>query len=279
MTLKASDIITQEVVRNVVEDIAEEELQFRNAFRDLSATDINSNSYELVVPKDDMGEPQVIGEGEEFPLDEGENEKLSIDFEKYGFATQITMESMEDSMLDVKRNQIEQRARMLQENLDRRAYNVLVSDNDGVVSQDTGADGTFDFADVVAGITQLQGNHYSPDTLIVEPEAVGDLMLDDQFTDAASDSGHDTVRSGEVGQIAGVDVQVTNFTDIDHGSATSSNPQGVLFDSDFYGYEVTRTPVSSNEYEDEGRQADIIQTYTRKDWVSVYDDAAVFVEG
>jgi hypothetical protein len=190
------------------------------------------------------------------------------------------MESMEDSMLDVKRNQIEQRARMLQENLDRRAYNVLVNDNDGVVSQDTGSDGTFDFADVVSGITKLQGNHYSPDTLVVEPEAVGDLMLDDQFTDAASDAGHDTVRTGEVGQIAGVNVQVTNFTDIVHPSADdASNPQGILFDSDFYGYEVTRTPVSSNEYEDESRQADIIQTFTRKDWVSVYDDAAVFVEG
>jgi hypothetical protein len=283
MTLKVSDVINEEVVRNVVEDIAEENLQFREAYRDLSATDINSNTYRLVVPKDDMGEPKVVDEGEEIPLDEGENYKVDVEFEKFAFGTKLTMESLEDSMLDVKANQIEQRARKMEEDLNKRAFNNLQNNNGGTVSQDSGADGTFDFADVVAGLTQLQDNNYNPDTLIVEPDAVGDLMLDDSFTDAASDSGHEAVRSGVIGSVAGVDVLVSNSVAIDGGSFGTTNgdknPGGILVDSDFYGYEVTRTPISTNQYTDESIQSDVVTTFTRKDWVSIYDDAAVFIEG
>lgn len=283
MTLKVSDVINEEVVRNVVEDIAEENLQFREAYRDLSATDINSNTYRLVVPKDDMGEPKIVDEGEEIPLDEGENYKVDVEFEKFAFGTKLTMESLEDSMLDVKANQIEQRARQMEEDLNKRAFNNLQNNNGGRVSQDSGADGTFDFADVVAGLTQLQDNNYNPDTLIVEPDAVGDLMLDDSFTDAASDSGHEAVRSGVIGSVAGVDVLVSNSVAIDDGGFGSTsgnkNPGGILVDSDFYGYEVTRTPISTNQYTDESIQSDVVTTFTRKDWVSIYDDAAVFIEG
>ena len=279
MTLKASDVITEEVVRNVTEDIAEENLQFREAFRSLSATNINSNTYKLVLPKDDLGEPQVIGEGEEFPLDEHENQKLDIEFDKYGFSTMLTMESVEDSMLDVRADQVEQRARQLRENMDRRAFDTLQNNNGGVYT-DTSADGVFDFADVVSGLTAMQDSNYNPDALMVEPTAVGDLMLDEQFTDAASDEGHQAVREGVVGQVAGVDVLVANSQDIsESGFSDTGNPGGILVDTDFYGYEVTRTPITSEEYEKPERQADVIQTYTRKDWTSVYDDAAVFIEG
>jgi len=279
MTLKASDVITEEVVRNVTEDIAEENLQFREAFRSLSATNINSNTYKLVLPKDDLGEPQVIGEGEEFPLDEHENQKLDIEFDKYGFSTMLTMESVEDSMLDVRADQVEQRARQLRENMDRRAFDTLQNNNGGVYT-DTSADGVFDFADVVSGLTAMQDSNYNPDALMVEPTAVGDLMLDEQFTDAASDEGHQAVREGVVGQVAGVDVLVANSQDISEpGFDDTSNPGGILVDTDFYGYEITRTPITSEEYEKPERQADVIQTYTRKDWTSVYDDAAVFIEG
>ena len=279
MTLKASDVITEEVVRNVTEDIAEENLQFREAFRSLSATNINSNTYKLVLPKDDLGEPQVIGEGEEFPLDEHENQKLDIEFDKYGFSTMLTMESVEDSMLDVRADQVEQRARQLRENMDRRAFDTLQNNNGGVYT-DTSADGVFDFADVVSGLTAMQDSNYNPDALMVEPTAVGDLMLDEQFTDAASDEGHQAVREGVVGQVAGVDVLVANSQDIsESGFSDTGNPGGILVDTDFYGYEVTRTPITSEEYEKPERQADVIQTYTRKDWISVYDDAAVFIEG
>jgi len=37
-------------------------------------------------------------------------------------------------------------------------------------------------------------------------------------------------------------------------------------------------PISTNEYEDEERQADIMQVYTRKAWATIFPEAAAKVD-
>jgi len=95
-----------------------------------------------------------------------------------------------------------------------------------------------------------------PDLLIVDIDGYGDLLTDANFN-RATDQGDEVVRSGEVGRIAGMSVVV---------------------DSSRFGYELTRTPVSTNEYEDPERQADIMHIFTRKAWKAIFPEAAAKVD-
>jgi len=123
----------------------------------------------------------------------------------------------------------------------------------------------------------VRQNNYTPDTLIVDLGGYGDLLTDDNFN-RATEMGDEVVRSGMIGRIAGMDVIVDNTRDIG-STEDSGQPVGAfVVDSDHYGYELTRTPITTNEYENPERQADVMQIYTRKSWKAIFSEAAVKVD-
>jgi hypothetical protein len=268
MPLTTADVITEDFVRDTIEEVVEEELVYREVFREISATGIQSNAYTFNIDQDNMGEPVVVGEDEEFERTESDVEQITVNFQKYGREVSITMEAMEDGMIDMKAREIEDLGRAMAEKLNDEAFNELDSNVSSTVGDQ---DDTLTFSDIRDGMKSVRSNNYSPDTLIVDLDGYADLLTDSNFNRATS-TGDEVVRTGEIGQVAGMDVIVDNTHDIADGNGA------FVVDSTRYGYELTRDPISTQQYEKPERQADVIQIWTRKSWKAIFTDAAVKVD-
>jgi len=178
------------------------------------------------------------------------------------------MESMEDGLIDFKAREVEDLARAMAEKLNDEAYEELSANVKGTVGSNSG---TLSFGDIRDGMIEVRADSYDPDLLIVDLDGYGDLLTDDNFN-RATESGDEVVDTGQVGRIADMDVVIDTTREIAGGNGC------FLIDTDQYGYELTRTPVSTNEYEDPERQADIMQIFTRMSWKAIFPDAAVKVE-
>jgi len=240
MALTTSDVITEDFVRETVEEVIQENLVYRQAFREISATGIQSNSYTFNVDDDNMGSPSLIAEGEEFERDRSTVSQVTVTFDKYGGEVAITMEAMEDGMIDFKAREVEDLARAMAEKLNAEAYEELDANVDQTVGDD---DGILSFSDIRDGMVAVRQESYMPDLLIVDIDGYGDLLTDANFN-RATEQGDEIVASGEVGRIAGMSVVVDNTQSIAGGHGA------FVVDSSRFGYELTRTPVSTNEYED-----------------------------
>jgi HK97 family phage major capsid protein len=268
MALTTSDVITEDFVRETVEEVIQENLVYRQAFREISATGIQSNSYTFNIDDDNMGSPSLIAEGEEFERDRSTVSQVTVTFDKYGGEVAITMEAMEDGMIDFKAREVEDLARAMAEKLNAEAYDELDANVDQTVGDN---DGILSFSDIRDGMVAVRQESYMPDLLIVDIDGYGDLLTDANFN-RATDQGDEIVASGEVGRIAGMSVVVDNTQSIAGGHGA------FVVDSSRFGYELTRTPVSTNEYEDPERQADIMQIFTRKAWKAIFPEAAAKVD-
>ena len=276
MALTTRDVITQDFVRETVEEVVEENLVYRRAFREIDASNIESNSYTFYIDQDDMGRPQIVGEGEEAPRHQSTVGETTVQFDKFMGEVTLTMEAMEDGLIEMKAREVEDVARAMAERLNKEAYDVLSSnvqetDSD---SNDIGDNnGTLSFSDIVEGMKALREDDYTPDLLIVDIDGYTDLLTDSNFN-RATESGDEVVRSGEVGRIAGMPVVIDNTQDIGSGGHGA-----FAIDTTRYGYELTRTPMSTREYEEPERQADVIQAFTRKAWTVIFQDAAAVIDG
>jgi len=275
MALTTRDVITEDFVRETVEEVVEENLIYRRAFREIDASNIQSNSYTFYIDNDEMGRPKIIGEGEEFPRNQSTVDEKTVQFDKFAGSVSLTMEAMEDGLIDMKAREIEDLARSMSEELNEQAYseldgNARTQDNDTNAIGD--GNGVLSFSDIVEGLRAVRENNYTPDLLIVDLDGYTDLMTDSNFN-RATESGDEVVRSGEIGTIAGMPVVVDTTQDISAGHGAFA------VDSTRFGYELTRTPVSTNEYEQPERQADVVQVFTRKAWTTIFAEAAAKIDG
>lgn len=275
MTLKVQDVITEDFVRDTVEEFVEEDLVYRDAFAQIDASSIGSNAYQFNIAQDDMGRVQVVPEGAEVPRHQTTVKEVLVTFDKYAGEISITMEAQQDGLLDMKAREVDQLARAMDERLNFEAFKTL-RDN---VKTDTGDDnGTMTFGDIRDGMIEVRRGDYSPDMLILDLEAYGDLLTDDNFN-RATEGGDDVVATGEIGQIAGLNVIVDNRHAIGNEFGDNSGPGAFIVDTEYFGYELTRTGMDSTEYEDNERMADNVQVFTRRSWKAIFEDAAVAITG
>ncbi len=275
MALTTRDVITQDFVRETVEEVVEENLIYRRAFREIDASNIESNSYTFYIDQDDMGRPQIVNEGEEAPRHQSTVDEKTVQFDKFMGEVTLTMEAMEDGLIEMKAREVEDVARAMAERLNAEAYDVLSNNVQDVDADDDPiGDGndTLSFSDIVEGMKALREDSYTPDLLIVDIDGYTDLLTDSNFN-RATESGDEVARSGEVGEVAGMPVVIDTTQDISGGHGAFA------VDSSRYGYELTRTQMSTREYEEPERQADVIQAFTRKAWTVIFDDAAAVING
>jgi hypothetical protein len=275
MTLKVQDVITEDFVRDTVEEFVEEDLVYRDAFAQIDASSIGSSAYQFNIAQDDMGRVQVVPEGAEVPRHQTTVKEVLVTFDKYAGEISITMEAQQDGLLDMKAREVDQLARAMDERLNFEAFKTL-RDN---VKTDSGDDnGTMTFGDIRDGMIEVRRGDYSPDMLVLDLEAYGDLLTDDNFN-RATEGGDDVVATGEIGQIAGLDVIVDNRHAIGTEFGDNSGPGAFIVDTEYFGYELTRTGMDSTEYEDNERMADNVQVFTRRSWKAIFSDAAVAITG
>jgi len=265
MTLTSNDVISQEAVRAEVLEAVEEELVFRQAFDEYDATDINSGSVQIPVEAGDLGETSTVSEGSEVASRNAEGiSNVTVNTEKYMAEAAITREAIEDSILGEIERQVEAHRNSLMEALDGAAYDELDA---GITRSAVGdAGGTMDYDTVIDAMTELEGDGYSPDLLIVSAESKGDLLKSDEFT-RASDMGDEVVMNGQFGEVAGIPVAVSNVGDLGAG-------EGFIVDTDQYGVEVVRSEAEAREYEEESQDQLVVQIRTRRGYKTLRGDAA-----
>ena len=264
--------LSQPVLRDRVEEIVQEQMRFRAAFRDFDATGINSNVVEIPIPEDEMGNPKIVSEGAEFPRDQEQYYTETLEFDKFGFEVGVTWEAGEDTQIDLVRDQVDRQARQMREEMNRQAYEAIQDANLAAVGD---ANDTLTFDDILAGRQQLLEHSYDPDLLIVDVEGAHDLLGSNNFLEATDDQSS-MRRSGQIGRIAGLDV-----VEDDSGLTLSqtSTTGALMVDTDFFGYEGTRAPVRTEQYEEERTQTEVFRIYNRMGWLTVQDDAGCVIEG
>lgn len=275
LSVTFSDVETafsQPVLESRVEEIVQEGLNFREAFRTYDATGINSNVVEIPVPKDEMGSPKIVGEGSEFPRDQENYETKRLEFDKFGFEVALTFESQLNSQTDLVRDQVDKQARAMSEDMNERAFEHI--DGSGLTAVGD-ANGTLAFGDVLAGREALVGRHYSPNLLVVNVEGAHDLLASNNFLEATDDQSS-MRRSGQIGRIAGLDV-VEDDSGLAFSNATG--PQGLLVDTDFFGYEGERYPVTSEQYGEDRSQTEVYRLFNMMGWLVMEPDAGVVIDG
>jgi len=268
-------LLAQPVLEDRVEDIVQEPLNFREVFREYNARNINSNVVQLPVPQENIGQPKLVEEGAEFPRSQEDYRLETLEFDKFGFEVELTYESQQDSQVNLVRDQVDRQAREMAEDMNRRAYKEIEDSIGGTtVSKDSGANGTFEFDDLLAGRRNLVEKSYDPDMLIVDVEATHDLLGTD-FLDATNE-GAQMRRSGMVGEVAGLTI-IEDSSKIE--IAGVSGPAALMVDSDYFGYEGVRDPVMTEDYEEKRSMADIFRIMARYGWLVMEEDAGVFIEG
>jgi hypothetical protein len=274
-TILSNDVIDQEAVRAEVEQYAQENRVFRQAFRQIDSTGIDSNTVEIPV-LDEVRAAGVVDEGTAYPSAGNATQKVTVEHNKYGVEVELTYESIEDALLDVIAIHTEERAADLADSLNEAAYaEITETDGNGnlVNLQGTtiGDDaGNLAYADVVDAMTALEAESYDPDLLIVSAQSKGDLMKSDAFT-RASELGDNVVRDGAFGQVAGVDAVVDDSGQLGAGEA-------MLFDSSRYGIESQREEMTSLEYDKEAENKMVVQVRTRMGWKAIRPKAGVKIE-
>lgn len=262
--------ITEEAVRATVEEIAEENLVWRRAFRSLDASSINNSTMTVPKPDDVMAEPTAVAPGSEFPGTHEEYSEVNITREKYGFETDITLEDQMDNVFDLIASHVDGQAGKMAEFLDGKAYAEL-SGNLNADSPAGDANGTLSYDDILAGSEQLELDIFDPDIAITDPSGKSDLLTDPDFT-RATDMGDDVVQNGQIGSVSGLDVFYSDTGDLGQNDA-------IIIDTDYYGYEATWTGITSDRYQRTEKQKDVIRTFTMKGWKAMDSDAAILVDG
>ena len=265
-----TQIISQEAVRNMVEERLQEQLVFRDAFRGLDATNVNSNTIKVPNPADAMAEPAAIAPGADYPTTREEYEKVSIDREKYGVMIEVPEEDVMDNVFDLVSDHVDLAAREMAEFLDGLAYDEL-SNNLGTASPvSDNADDDMTYDDIQEGVATLEENNASPDIAFFGPRGKQDILT--YLAERGTDLTDEAIQTGNFGTIAGLDFMFSTVGDLELHNA-------ILVDSDRYGYEATFTPVETEEDQDFDTDTQKFKIRTRKGFKAIKPEAAIEVEG
>jgi hypothetical protein len=275
LSLSFDDIdgpITLPVLEDRVEQIVQENLVYRDVFRSNDATNIASNVVQIPVPRDNGAYPKIVDEGAEFPRSHEEYELKEMDFSKFGFEVPLTMEAVEDSRIDLTQDQVDRQARQMAEDINARAVEYATGPVDRV--SDGSSDDTMTYEDMLAGREALVSESYNPDLLIADVEAFHDLSASDNFLEA-TDQQSSMRRDGFDGRIMGMDI-IEDDSGLDLGNG---GPGALMVDTDLFGYEGERTPVTTEEYEEQRTQTDVYRIFARMGWLVTDPDAGVVIDG
>jgi HK97 family phage major capsid protein len=263
-------IITQEAVRAQVEERLQEMLVFREAFRDLDATNVNSDTIKVPNPDDVLAEPAAVEPTASYPTTREEYQKIAIDRQKYGEIIEVPEEDVMDNVFDLVADHVDLAAREMAEFLDGLAYSELSSNLASGSPVTDNADDDLTYDDVQEGVASLEENDATPDIAFVGPRGKQDILT--YLAERGTDLTDEAVQTGSFGMIAGLDFMFSTVGDL-----TTHN--AILVDSDRYGYEATFTPVETEEDNDFDTDTQRYKVRTRKGFKAIKPEAAVEVQG
>jgi len=265
-----SQVISQEAVRRQVEERLEEQLVFRDAFRGLDATSVNSNTIKVPDPADAMAEPSAIEPGADYRTTREEYEKIPIERQKYGEMIEVPEEDVSDAVNGIVNDHIDNAARKMAEFLDGLAFQELSANlaSGSPVSDSADDDMTYD--DIQEGVATLEENDATPDMAFFGPRGKQDILT--YLAERGTELTDEAIQTSQFGAFAGLDFMFSTVGDL-----TTHN--AILVDSDRYGYEATFTPIETEENSHFESDTDRYKVKTRKGFKAIKPEAAIEVEG
>jgi hypothetical protein len=143
---------------------------------------------------------------------------------------------------------------------------------------DTPTDGTLSWKSIALGLALLRMEQYRPDTLLIHPYQMVDLMTGEGDFIGANERAYLTLpenirssmQNGTVGSIGGMRVVV---------SANMTAGYALMFDSSQYSVFVERRPLSIDNYNDVLRDMQGIVMTQRYTAAAINRDAGVLLYG
>lgn len=284
MATTASDVVSDTAVRSVLEEQLTKTYQFRRAFRNHDATDINDDRFSfpdrtVELDRDDV---VVVEEQADYPRSGTEYGEDTVVYDKRGFEVTITDEAVSDSRVDIVMDNETQEMNAWQGSQDYLAFQILNSNQNasGPVGDDNG---TIVYADLVDARTSLFGDEYDLSEMVglVGADGMGDLLKMSEFTQA-SEMGDFVIQngllpSGDIGPMflgegGGIPWYATNTGDLGAGEA-------FVVDTSAYGYESTRWEQDITQYRDEEKDQDVWKIRGRNGFISTDPSAAIKITG
>jgi len=275
-----TQIVSEESVRQVAEDLAQENTVFRDAFRNISIPDRTGSTFDIPVPEDKLGEPTVREPGAEFDYGREEYDAVTLEREEYASGSRITEEEIADNSFALLEDHIDRHAQKMAEKLDAEAFEVLNAAATSAAPQDdvalpAGSDNGDDmtFEDVIEGMEVLESREggYEGDILFVGTDAKNGIVRD--LSDRGTELGDNTITgNGVVTNYAGVDIAFSNNNLLTDNDA-------ILVDTEYFGYEGEWLPISTDQEEDFDSQSTKLQIRWKGDWVSTQPESAVRIRG
>ncbi|AFH21882.1 hypothetical protein OSG_eHP12_00035 [environmental Halophage eHP-12] len=275
-----TQIVSEESVRQVAEDLAQENTVFRDAFRNISIPDRTGSTFDIPVPEDKLGEPTVREPGAEFDYGREEYDAVTLEREEYASGSRITEEEIADNSFALLEDHIDRHAQKMAEKLDAEAFEVLNAAATSAAPQDSislpaGSDNGDDmtFEDVIKGMEVLESREggYEGDILFVGTDAKNGIVRD--LSDRGTELGDNTITgNGIVTNYAGVDIAFSNNNLLTDNDA-------ILVDTEYFGYEGEWLPISTDQEEDFDSQSTKLQIRWKGDWVSTQPESAVRIRG
>lgn len=282
--VRASDVVSDDDVRAIVEKIRNQHYQARRAFRDHNATDINSNSFEFPVSDNDLdGEVVEVEEGSNYPRANKSWSEVSAAYTKYGVEIPISDEAVDDGYIDVEMDVNEDMIRAEEKRMDTVAFGVLSGNTNsaGPIDANSNSNDTIEYADIVAARQQAFVDELNLDSLAIVSSGMDmeDYLTMSEFTQA-SELGDFVIESGVLpeGNLMGNQAFLGMAGDVpvylsNSGSFTSG--QAFMVDTSNFGWESTRwTTEVSNYYEDKNDQT-VYKIRGRHDWVATQPSANI----
>lgn len=276
MPVTTEDILVDEdAVQAEVQETTEQRNVFGEAFRDVTLSLADPETVYFITSNDRKGQVEVVPEGGEFPRDMEERSRVPVRRTKFGEEYSITREAAAGGLVDDMAIEARNKMRKIARTMDVQAFNVLAGNlnPDGPIAYGTPT-GELTLEDVAAAETHLLDDPYrfEPDALFVGPRGLNDLRIG-EWLERDTEDGDQVRRTGEVGQIMGLPVYVSNAGNLGAGEA-------ILVDRDYYGRNGVWEEPQARSYEEEKTQTEtVMQMWTHQGWAAVEQNAAIKIEG
>lgn len=184
--------------------------------------------------------------------------KVNVSVSKIAASTYITREAEEDALGDQMDGVAEEHGEALAKKNDADAYST-VEGASGTNTVTVGTDGELAYSDVKDAMVAILADDYDPDTLVIHPDFLGDLLGEQKFIDASQFGGDEPIREGRIASFIGLDVYLT--TQANASSTSSGATQAIVLDSDRAFVEaVKREPTTEMEFQEDNDRWQLVST-------------------
>jgi len=247
----AGTLYPAQIIARQVEEAARAILVMRNLVR-VNRDLVGSPGDTLRVPKRGTVTAFEIAEGAEITKVEPDYTAVDIKPTKFGLGIAITYEAIQASQFNLINDFITEAGYALAKREDSEILNDFydTTEHPDILTASAATPGVLSYDDCVAMVGRIRAENWDPDTIVIHPDQLVDLLKDTKFINASAYGGREPLLQGEIGRFAGCQVFV---------SSQATSGQALIFDRKRASILVQKRDVTVRR--DEKPERDRIELY------------------